>query len=234
MKRLLILILLFLSSCTFYGLVKTETTNTKCINDVYVYENDSIRIAYNFWCERGFMFFSIYNKLSTPIYIDWKSSAFIENNISSTYWINEQQIKSSTGTEGISQVINKSVATNYSSSQTNATVYTPERVTSIPPLSEIRKLTYYLTPSTFSFPKEDTVGYYSIKNTPYLFRNFLVFSTKEDLSTTFNVDNGFYVSKFKIIPERYFLGKVIGYSHVNNAIYEYPYRKSTDFYITDK
>ena len=41
-----------------------------------VYENDTLRIQYDFWHERGLLSFSVYNKLGRPLYIDWAQSGF--------------------------------------------------------------------------------------------------------------------------------------------------------------
>ena len=83
-----VLICLVLYSCSgkYVQLFKTSTTNTKLINDKFVYENDTLKIEYFFWEQKGVMSFEITNKFGLPIYIDWKNSSFIVNDQKLNYW----------------------------------------------------------------------------------------------------------------------------------------------------
>ena len=64
---------------------KTENKNIKN-NENYIYENDSVKITYNFWENHGKMSFIVYNKLKKPLYIDWKKSSYISNTVKINYW----------------------------------------------------------------------------------------------------------------------------------------------------
>ena len=95
MKRLLLAIIavLFLISCrpTYVFYVKS---NTKSNDSLFVFENDTIRITYHLWQNRGRMHFAIYNKLDVPIFLDWKNSSFIMNDVPKQYWEDETKTKS--------------------------------------------------------------------------------------------------------------------------------------------
>ena len=65
----------------------TVESDLKQVDSAYVFENDTIRITYNFWYRGGKMNFTIYNKLDVPLFIDWKNSSFIIDDVPSPYWI---------------------------------------------------------------------------------------------------------------------------------------------------
>lgn len=69
------------SSCAkrYIQVFDTGTMNTKLSDSTWVFENDSVKITYDFWKVKGVMSFDVFNKLDNPIYIDWKSSSFIYN-----------------------------------------------------------------------------------------------------------------------------------------------------------
>lgn len=60
-------------------------------NGHYVFENDTIKIDYGFWTERGVLAFKIENKLNVPLYVDWSRSSFIRNGEKLDFWIDEQK-----------------------------------------------------------------------------------------------------------------------------------------------
>jgi hypothetical protein len=82
----------FFSSCIQYTqLFQTvATSKMEKEKDYYAFENDTLKIVYDFWAERGILFFSIYNKLDIPIYLDWKKCSFIKNGDKYDYWIDEE------------------------------------------------------------------------------------------------------------------------------------------------
>lgn len=215
MKTLLAIILLItLTSCkTYVQVFETESKNTISENNFYVFENDSLKITYDFWANRGVLKFSIYNKLDKPIYIDWRKSSFIYNNMKINYW-EEKEFRRSNSSFYYS-------SSNYfgtifgSGSQIESTVITkPERVTFIPPKSNFVKNQFYIV-SNKQFMIRDYDNNkiinelkegemmnvlekkFNLTESPFLFRNFLTISLYEDISDEFYVDNEFYVSKIQ-------------------------------------
>jgi hypothetical protein len=57
------------------------------LNDQFLtFENDTVRIVYIFWAERGRLNIYIHNKLSKPLYIDWKKCSYITGSTKHDYW----------------------------------------------------------------------------------------------------------------------------------------------------
>lgn len=83
MKKLSLLILLpfLLQSCAstfFYSYLNTESPATKKVeNGDFIFENDTLWIAHSFNGRNAPIQITVYNKLNTPIYVDWGRSALI-------------------------------------------------------------------------------------------------------------------------------------------------------------
>jgi hypothetical protein len=179
----------FFCSCgARYTLYHTDCNNSiNKADSMYVFENDTVRIAYDFWQNKGKMSFSIYNKLGIPIFIDWKNSALIINDNKYAYWV-EKETRNGT---------RKGYVSNSASFSTeNSVAVKDERVSSIPPHSKIRKIASDKLRRTVN-PKID-----DFKMT---FRNFIAISTTEDVKLDNYVDNEFVVvkvEKSKKLPMR--------------------------------
>ena len=153
--------------------IDVDCVNTKTKENVCYYENDSILVSYYFWAEKGIMSFTIYNKLSIPIYVDWKKSALISNSTKLNYWEDEEFTNTKTtytsnsftfsedffkpiitlpnhgGVTTYGEVFNLSLGTTVGESYSNSTKSKPERVTFIPPKSNFFKPTMHLTDFSF-------------------------------------------------------------------------------------
>ncbi len=172
---LLISLNIFGCAPTYVQLYKTKAYNCASTDSTYKYETDSLLINYSFWYEKGIMAFSIYNKLSVPLYIDWKRSSFISNIYKFNYWSDEVVSKglslskaigvSGSGSSAYGGIFRYSgplvipylnYSNNYGfSSAASASAYVaktikPERVTFIPPKSIIYMSPYYLTEKDYS------------------------------------------------------------------------------------
>lgn len=240
---------------TYVQLFETKTSNTKMENDFYVFENDSLKITYDFWADKGLMKFSIYNKTNKPLYIDWKKSAYIDNKVKLSYWIDEETTKllEYYGNYYFYQGISVG-----SVSATTSKVRA-ERIVFIPPLSNIYRSQFYILPDKYfevdkkwtfkelpnnENPNKKTKVYmksYSKTDSPVLFRNFLTFSGYEDLRTEFYVDNEFYISDITQMNEEDFghlqkdesvkIGRFYVKDEYGNPVFFSPYKKNSAFYI---
>lgn len=204
-------LIIFLASCSpkLTHLYEAKPlANT--LNKDNTFENDTVRISYSFWSEGGVFSFSVYNKLSVPLYIDWKKSSFVKNSDKLNYW-SDEVITQSTGTRitGLSYWGNSllSLETGFSSS------VKPEQVTFVAPKSTIYKIQFALhektarklheDPKTITVARNDnpkqttTVKFveYNENTTPLRFRNFMTLSTSDKFDKEFYVDNGFYLYK---------------------------------------
>jgi hypothetical protein len=195
-KTLLLAVLttFLLSSCTYYKVASVTSDKVKQINNSVVFENDSIKVTYNFWAKNGTMTFDIYNKLSIPIYFDWKKSAFIPNDKMMSYWQDE------TNTMGVSA---SSAYFLYgggitASSKTKSKSIRQERVGVVPPRSLITSHKYSLV-----LPKTKWAAQsYTISDTPLRFRNYLAISPFEQFDKdVFYIDNDFFVSNVRKVKK---------------------------------
>lgn len=192
--------------------VETEVKNA-------IFENEDIKIIYDFWSMNGSMNFNIYNKTDSGIFIDWKKSAFIVNDIAISYY-EESSISQNIGfirpmypSQPI--VINK--------------VVTQTRFSYIPPKS------YIEVPNVYSFIRLDSLSHnnigfgvvftnniskdkstkrinlqtktknnapsnfiglkkeYLVDETPFKFRNHVCYSKTESFIQSKIIDNEFYL-----------------------------------------
>jgi hypothetical protein len=210
---------------SYVQVLNTKSTNVKVENDLYVFENDSLKITYSFWNEKGILSFAIYNKLDKPLYIDWKKSSYIDNSVKLNYWVEEEKIKTTDAYgsyyyDGPILMPGFAVASTVGISSSSRVKV--ERITFIPPKSNYYRSQFYIFPnlalelstqapykvvSRNDKPKKKTKiyeEYYSIDNTPLTFRNFLTFSISEDFKNEFYIDNGFYISGVMEMDERNF------------------------------
>ena len=227
MKKLniyLIALIFFLSSCSKYmQLYNINALNVQKVNNSYVFENDSVSINYNFWNLHGLMSFTLYNKLNVPIYIDWKKCSYISNSFKSDYWIDREYISTkSTQNSYFYNPNNKNpifpflfLSSNVASS---SVVKREERITFIPPKSNISRSDFVIFPfngiklSNDAFIdsnmlKKEEIAYYQCfnkSNSPIVCRNFLSYSTSETFTTEFYIDNEFYIDSVAEMNFKYF------------------------------
>ena len=245
-KTILIGLTVFLIyGCKSYVQVfDTKGTNVNIENEFYVFENDSLKITYSFWTQKGLMTFAIFNKLDKPLYIDWKKSSYIDNSVKLNYWIDEEK-KKSLEYYGSYYYDGPLLKPGYAISNTGgvsvSSTVKVERITFIPPSSNYYRSQFYILPINFfkldtktpfkevprnDKPKKKTKVYeksYSKENSPLVFRNFLSFSFSENFENEFYVDNEFYISDIKEMDKRHF-----EYNKRDESV------KLGKFYLTDE
>jgi len=181
----------------------------------WVFENDKVKITYDFWDQDGNMSFDIYNKLETPIYIDWKNSSFIFNGNKMDYWLEQTNSLSSSSFTGMNTRLlgNMSNSTIQKATSTSiASSVKIERITFLPPRAKLNfaqfKLlnsVYYTLQSPIIIKEKSKVAAkrlaikfmqpFTINNTPLNFRNYLALTMTENSKDYFYIDNEFYLSK---------------------------------------
>lgn len=200
------------------GIIKNESN--------YVYENDSVKITYSFWENKGKMSFVVYNKLKKPLYIDWKKSSYISNTLKINYWddvTTTNTVESKTSFGSISNLSIKKYYVENSVGVSSSTSSKPERITFIPPNSNYYRTQFSLFPikelkikdyrtvekqSLLNSSKKTIVFEKSIskEESPLVFRNFISLSYNENFVNEFYVDNEFYVSKVTKVKSEQFEG----------------------------
>lgn len=220
---LTILSLLFFSSCGYTlrttQIFHTESSSVKMKEGKYRYEDSLVIIDYNLWSSGGLLSFQIYNKTSSPIYINWKNSNFIFNGYNNEYWTDE--VVSTTNSSAIfrtdgwqtgqtSTTVNntnpyvvtsstyKTVATLSGMQNVVTVVQKANPSIQIPPSSfnQIAKFSIHM-PLLIPLDGQSSVSYPSKNNSPLVFRNYLAISKDKDFATQIFIDNDFWISSVK-------------------------------------
>lgn len=191
MKTALIsLITIFLISCSNVKVAQVSSEKVNPTNDGFVFENDTVKITYRFWANRGKMEYDVFNKTAAPLYVDWKTSAFIPNSKMVSYWRDETNTDAATV-----GIWSRNVGTTASKTKS----IRMERIGVIPPGSMLTQSEYSLANKYADLPKSGT---FSFSNSPLTFRNYLTFSTNEKFEgKPFTIDNNFYISEIKTTSE---------------------------------
>ena len=211
-----------------------QSPDLKSDSGTLYFENDTLLLKYNFYSNRGIVNFSVFNKLKIPLYIDWKKTAFIVGKQKMDYWTNESFMSG--------------YANNYYYGSWHATVSKNERITFIPPGTEIERRSYILmnnrnftdlkntapekTNASWNPQKTTTIKQksYTPDNSPVSFRNFITYSTQNDFSKESYIDNSFWVKDIIEMTSKQYMGKIIGRNN-EYYIYQLPYKAPNVFYI---
>lgn len=229
-KRFFCLILCFclFTGCKYSQVVYTvpKSPDVHADGSYYKFENDTLLVTYSFWGPNGVMSFMVYNKLSIPIYIDWKKSSYIDKSKKLNYYIEKEtkEWKSVSANYINKYPINSLTVfgpTIITESSGSGTSVKEERVTFIPPQSYIYRDFYIIFPNQhFICKKESEVqlpisegasktfpAFVSIAektNSALFFRNFLTYSTTESFEKENYVNNEFFVNKVITMKQKYF------------------------------
>lgn len=94
----LITLIFFITSCassTYFQLYKAESESVRLDSDGMFFENEDVKVVYNFWDDAGNSSFLLFNKTNSDIYVDLKKSHLILNGIAHTYFQNRSFSESS-------------------------------------------------------------------------------------------------------------------------------------------
>jgi len=181
-----------------------------------VFENDTIRLTYDFNGSDGPISVNVYNKTNQPLYVNWKKSALIRNEHALSYYDKDAYFWGSSsgyayrfGSSGPAFGSLTSTASNFS-----GTVALPEGMAFIPPGSSISKGLALLTqsgPVVADMPDsiaeqhvkleyEQLVvkyrkGAYSPETSPVRFRSYLTFSIGANNPQEFSQSDEFFVEE---------------------------------------
>lgn len=244
------LLSLFISGCsttTFYEVYNVTSTSDVQLDTVagFISENNDIRLNYNFWEDKGIMYFTVYNKAKKPLYIDLNRSHLILNDRSFDYFRNSETSNSSQTNSSSIQIVEKGEKKTVSYSTQNATVVKDKPVYEIPPHSYIVINYFNLVDSKYvncklfnpkTFPATFRFDADSI---PLRFRNYITYSTTSAIENPQVVENSFWVDEISYMRDQDFLGK----SSPNIDCpgddakqppekFQYPYKKPNKFYYT--
>ena len=128
-------LVLLLSSCYSYQYVTLQSPDVPVdTSRGFTFENDTLRLVYNFHGQGGPMGVTIYNKTTTPLYVVWNKSALLRDGHSTSLFNPNVQVN---GTVNSSVFLTKNIG--YSSGALSASFTLPEGMDFIAPRSDIHK-----------------------------------------------------------------------------------------------
>ncbi len=132
--------LLFTSCSTYYvSVLNSPDLARDDQKGEYFFENDSIKITYNFFGENAPISIRILNKLNQPLYIDWQRSALIIDSEATSFMGEHMDISGSISTSGTSSRITRDWTNTSSRSSLDATAALPQSTSFIPPRSSVER-----------------------------------------------------------------------------------------------
>lgn len=223
---LLVLLCLLCAACNTYQYITVSSPLKAEHQQNFVFENDTVRLMYNFNGEEGPVAITIFNKLPVPLYVDWAKSALIVGDTRKSY--------SNKGMSLSAEVSGSETHwLNYSSqiATINGILNSGEVSGFIPPKAQAKETLLTLNPTFFVLPNSNTkksrrieegvnVKYLSYQqgDSPFKFRSFFTLSTQPDLTSPIYFDHVFWVSdvfqttlapkNFQVKPNRFHLKKV--------------------------
>jgi hypothetical protein len=176
----------------------------------FVYENDSLRLVYNFYGKDAPVNITIHNKLQVPLYIDWLRSALILNDRTVTYSPNEVKINGSY--HGGSYNFGNRSGWEVTGGHIHASASLPPSVDFMPPRTILTKNPLAISreyveniPDTafhrlrYAGAEGMTVSVkratFSEETSPLRFRSFLTYMVGEAAAKPQSLEHSFYVSE---------------------------------------
>lgn len=214
---LLMLGLAFLSSCASYQISTIIAQSENQSNqDPFTFENDTVKIVYNFKGYNAPLTISIQNKLNLPLYIDWNKSMIVFDNNSISLSGADIQIKGKI----IGSVENYGTITSYTYQDANLSASKPLNTDYLLPKATIKRKTIYVANEMIRNVSDKSLGYsyinspdgsgstkvptatFNQENSPLRFKAYITLYTVNDdaqmkKSMTFN--KSFYVSDIKTV-----------------------------------
>lgn len=147
---LFLLVSISFSSCTVFKLAEVKSVDDYEVeDDRYVFENDTLKIVYDFWDEDGAMRYAIENKTTKSISIDWSKSHLVYCGENLPYWTETQTVKTTGKTSSWAGAYGASIW-GFGSFSSNSIINTPEKVTDLSPNAWIWRYDYRLLSITRS------------------------------------------------------------------------------------
>lgn len=208
--------------------LKPVSASVERQNDHYVFDNDTVRITYSFWAHHGMFGFTIENKLSVPIYVDWKKSNLVYNNTPNVYWTDETVVKSISTTSGIGYRLTSNMSLGSATTVGESVIRPKERITFLPPKAVIERNEYAIENGLYYLmnlnasgesvpndanPKKLTSLYrqnFTERESPLELTNFLTISLKENFDQEWFIKNTFYLAEISEMELSHFRGKCKG------------------------
>jgi hypothetical protein len=214
---LLVFLAASLGSCSRYQYMTLNSSQlTKNDQHQLVFENDTIRLTYDFNGANGPISVNVYNKTNQPLYVNWKKSALIRNEHALSYYDKDAYFWGSSSGYAYHFGNSRGALGSFTGSASNfsGTVALPEGMAFVPPGSSVSKGLALLTqsgPVVADMPdsiaeQQAKVGYdqfvvkyrkgaYSAETSPVRFRSYLTFAIGANSPLEFSQSNEFFVEE---------------------------------------
>ena len=221
-------------------------------SDKFFFENDTIKVTYYFWGNRGIMQISVFNKKDFPIYIDWNKS-FMQNNTDKLIYAYEANITPE-NTKLYKSYLHE--GRSLSSMDYEAQYQMGEREKKkVETVTEVKAKGFYMSlrfhlVSNYSYTFNENVvpvaetrsdnsrettnvleATFDSTTTPLKFSSKLAYSAIKEFTKESSIYNTFWVSKVKEMDTKHFMGEKVGKTPEGFPIFKFPSRKSTHFYV---
>jgi len=231
--------------------VKSDLPDQK---NKFTFENDTLRLIYYFWAEKGMVQIGITNKLDDTLYIDWAKSFY--NNSFDELSLSPETDLNLDKAETYKEYFYRSRSLKTADYQTMNSAVGPsdaahrvETITAIKPHSYYMRVKFHLVKGDFfkMSTKANTVtetrsddansktDIYEIEfkesDTPFKFSTSIAYASKRDFSDQHDQKNNFYVTKISEMDVKHFWGVKIGKDADGYPVYKMPRKKSTSFYV---
>lgn len=257
-KYLLPAILLIFVACTpqnYYQLTETDSKSLTVDGEYLSYENEDIKLSYDFWGNRGNGSFIVSNKTDNDIFVDLKRSHLIINGFAFTYFQNRKFTQpnisffSYATDEEIEEQRRISLpgvtAKNLPPKSEEDVTYTEERIICIPPQSSLMVFGFdlqdevYRDCNLFRFPttKQILTTEFDYNSSPLIYKNRITYSFDEKMAQVKYTENEFWAKKITNYPENSFITyENVSYCNDSAGVKEavYPMKKSSGFYFKYK
>lgn len=211
---LMMLGLALLSSCASYQISTISAQNENQNSDPFTFENDSVKIVYDFKGYNAPLTVSIQNKLNQPLYVDWNKSMLVFDDNSISLSGADIQIKGNlSGTIYNYGSIGSSINQNADLSASK-----PLNVDYIIPKATIKRQTIYVANEMIRNVSDKFLGYsyiispdgsgatkvptatFNQENSPLRFKAYITLYTANDemqIKKSITYNKSFYVSDIK-------------------------------------
>ena len=222
----LVILVASLSSCSRYQYMTLNSSQlNKNDQNQFVFENDTIRLTYDFSGSDGPISVNVYNKTNQPLYVNWKKSALIRNEHALSYFDKNAYFWGSSEGYAYRFGNSRSALGSFASTGSNfsGTVALPEGMAFVPPGSSISKGLVLLSqtgPMVADIPdsvaeQRVNVDYnlliakyrketFDASTSPVKFKSYLTFVLGSNNTLEFSETNEFFVEEAldtKNVPE---------------------------------
>ena len=215
MKNVIILgsLICLLSACSRYQIHTLSSLKTPKDDQTgnFVVNNDTLEMIYKFNGRNGPLEVQIKNKLSEPLYVNWKKSALIIGDKAVSFSDNKITLRGDFIGTSERQLFFSNTADQ--SGTINAIATMPEEIAFIPPHAKIEKKLLSVTPGLIALAKDSLkqihvyqpydqssyfaqVAKFSRENSPLVFKSYItVYLEKDKNVQVFPYQEEFYISQ---------------------------------------